>query len=290
MPDQSDRHVRFYFGVSISCLIPPNPHGKRDDVPDDVWEDRYLEPLRGDLEARLSKDGFQVIYRKHVPIDGALGLYAADFVVSALHAFPATQVYIPKQGQGRSAEFSVRKKSFSKAKTTLERKIADSLKRDYVVNVTCEYAASRLFVFEVHLAGDIELEYVMSSSKIKDAGGSVRDAIEYFNDEVVDALKTHGCDAYPKTTRSRPKDHIYKFDVVMAPKWDFPEDQVYGDLALIEKDMPQSEFEILGIDCAMDFISDLISSEQTSLQAWCNCSPGVIDANRLKRLNPPLPI
>ena len=62
MSRNADKHVRFYFGVSVSYLIPPDPHVKRDDVSDDKWEDGYLEKLRVDIEAKLSKEGFDVAY------------------------------------------------------------------------------------------------------------------------------------------------------------------------------------------------------------------------------------
>jgi hypothetical protein len=69
MSKNSDKYVRFYFGVSVSCLIPPDPREKRDDVSDDKWDDFCLEKLRVDVEAKLSKEGFDVAYRKHAPID-----------------------------------------------------------------------------------------------------------------------------------------------------------------------------------------------------------------------------
>ena len=93
MPDKSEKHVRFYFSVSISCLIPPNPHGKRGGALDDDWEKECMTRVLCDLKAKLSKDAFDVAYRKHVPLDSARRLYAADFVVSALHMFLATRFH-----------------------------------------------------------------------------------------------------------------------------------------------------------------------------------------------------
>jgi hypothetical protein len=92
MADLSDKYVRFYFGVSISCLIPPNPGPHESGGILGPWPKRCLERLRADIEAKISEAGFEVLevaYRKHATIDGALRLYAADFVVSVLHLFPA---------------------------------------------------------------------------------------------------------------------------------------------------------------------------------------------------------
>ena len=159
MSRSSKRHVRFYFGVSVSYLIPPNPHGKRDDVSDNKWEDGYLEKLRSDVEAKLSKEGFDVAYRKHAPIDSALRLYAVDFVVSALHPFPAVQFFTPRKG---FVGFTVRTKPFSKVKTNLQRKIADALRTDYVMNaIAYEYAASRSFVYEEYLEATLRIRHVI---------------------------------------------------------------------------------------------------------------------------------
>ncbi len=91
---------------------------------DGDWNGRYLEKLRGDVENTLSEVGFDVAYRNYAPIKSALRLYAVDFVVSALCSFPADQVFTPKKGY---TGFRVRTKPFSKAKATLQKKIADAL-------------------------------------------------------------------------------------------------------------------------------------------------------------------
>jgi hypothetical protein len=72
MSKNSEKHVRFYFSVTVSYLIPQDPHVKREDISEDKWEDGHLKKLQDDVEARLSKEGFDVAYRKHAPIDSAL--------------------------------------------------------------------------------------------------------------------------------------------------------------------------------------------------------------------------
>ena len=263
MAEKSDTYVRFYFGVSISYLIPPTPYGKRD--PDENWADCCLERLRADIEAKISKEGFEVAYRKQATIDSARRQYAADFVVSALHPFPAAQLFTPRKG---FFGFSVRTKPFSKVKTILERKIADSMK-DYAVNaIAYEYAASRVFVYEVYLGGTLKIEHVISASDVSEAEGSVRTAIEYFNSEVADLLQTYGWDAYPETTSRRPKDHVYKFELSQTMHIGFPENMVFGEMILMKKDMPQSEASMLRISCGDDVLAEAASGEEDSLRSY----------------------
>src|SRR5271156_1211800 len=138
--------VRFYFVVSVSCLIPRDPNVNSKTASWSDWETSYLEGLRQDVEAKLPKDGFHIEYRKHSPIDRKRRLYKAEFVVSVLHFFSRTQISRPKKAFGN---FSVGAKSFAKAKAMLQEQIADALKRDYVITaVAYEYAASRTFVFQ----------------------------------------------------------------------------------------------------------------------------------------------
>ena len=152
-------------------------------------------------------------------------------------------------------------------KTILERKIADSLKMDYVVNaIAYEYAASRDFVYEVYLGGYLKIEHVISPSDVSDSEGSVRTAIEYFNSEVVDLLQTNGWDAYPKTTSRRPKDGVYEFELSQTTHLGVPENMVFGNMAQMEKDMPQSEASILGIDCDDDSLAGAASDAEDSLR------------------------
>jgi hypothetical protein len=246
MSRNADKHVRFYFGVSVSYLIPQNPHVKRDNVSDDKWEDDYLDGLRVDVEDKLPKEGFDVAYRKHTPIDGALRLYDVDFVVSALHPFPAVQLFTSREG---IAGFSVKTEPFSKAKAILERKIADALKLDYVINaIAYEYAASRTFVYEEYLEGDLRIEHIISQSEINDAEGRVREAIEQFNDEVADLLQPCGWDVRPKTTTRRPRDNVYEFELSATKHNSYSEEEVCGSLVLLEKGMSASEAANLGID------------------------------------------
>jgi hypothetical protein len=263
MAEKSDNYVRFYFGVSISYLMPPNPYGKHDHAPEEKWARRCFKRLQADIAAKISKEGFEVAYRKHTTIDDALRLYAADFVVSALHPFPAAQLFTPRKG---FSGFRVRTKPFSKVKTIFARKIADSLKTDYVVNaIAYEYAASRNFVYEVYLGGTLKIEHVISPNDISDSEGSVRTAIEYFNGEVADFLQTHGWDAFPETTARRPKDGVYEFELYQGIFLGFPENEVFGTI-LMEKDMPLSEASILGIDCDDDSLAEAVSAAEASLR------------------------
>ena len=77
------KHVRFYFRLSVSHLIPANPHGKKDKILDEEWENEFLKNLQTDVEAKISEKGFDAAYRKHTALNPDVRLYAVDFVVSA---------------------------------------------------------------------------------------------------------------------------------------------------------------------------------------------------------------
>jgi hypothetical protein len=295
MSKKPAKPVRFYFGVFVSYLIPPNPHTKRGGLSKDKWEDGYLEKLRDDVSARLSKEGFDAAYRKHAPIDNALRLYAVDFVVSALHLFPAVQIFSPRRGFGG---FRVKARPFSKAKTTLERKIAGALKMEYVINtIAYEYAASRTFVYEEYLGGVLRIEHIISQREIKDAGGTIRGAIEQFNNEVSDFLESHySWEVWPKlcTARRRPTlkaaslkiptrrptGNVYEFEVLSTRHYGYSEEEVCGDLALLKKDTPA----LLGKDVHTHFEEldkfdiDTIDADHTSKSTECEAElRGIIE-------------
>ncbi|WP_322050172.1 hypothetical protein [Paraburkholderia bannensis] len=261
---ESDQTVRFYFSVSVLCLIPPNPHGARDSVLDAKWEKNRLERVEADLKARLSMVGFDAAYREHMLVDEARRLYVARFAVSAPCSFSAAQVFTARKGY---SGFRGKKTPLLKAKAIQETKIRDALKRDYVVNaISYEYAASWSFVYEVYMGGIVELKHDISPSEISAAGGSVRDAIEYFNSEVADALEPRGFIVTPKTTARRPKNNVYKFDLYLERCFVFSEEDVSGDLVLLDKGMPLSEAGSLGIDCDDDALRDRVSSARIELE------------------------
>jgi hypothetical protein len=156
----------------------------------------------------------------------------------------------------------------------LERKIKELLKRDYVVNaIAYEYAASRSFCFEVYLGGILRLEHVISSQEIANAGGSVREAIECFNNQVVDHLKEQNCDAEPTTAMRRPRDNIYEFGLSSTIWFGFDENDVFGNLVSMEKDMPRNEVATLGIDCKEEALSRAISGVRDQVESCLDFLP-----------------
>jgi hypothetical protein len=155
-------------------------------------------------------------------------------------------------------------------KTILERKIADSLKMDYVVNaIAYEYAASRDFIFEVHLGGTLKIQHVLSPSDVSEG---VRPAIESFNREVTDFLQEYGWYADPKTTSRRRTDNVYEFDLSKSARFVFSENEVFGDMARMEKD---SEASNLDIDWGGDYLE--VSAVEYELR--CFIMPVRLSAN-----------
>lgn len=262
-----EKHVRFYFEVTVSCLIPPIPRQQRKGVSSDQWEKNYLERVTEDLKDKMASAGFDAAYREHAPLDSAARLYTARFIVSALHPFPVAQMFSVKMG----SKFRVSNTGLTKAKHNLEKKIAGLLENDYVVTaIVYEYAASRSFAFEVYMGGHLGLKHVISAAEINDADGSIRGAIEAFNTEVVEYFETGNFELYPRAGQRRPKDNIYWFDIYAARDFCFDEHEVHGAMAQLEQDMPHTEAILLGIDCDDDVLARAVSGELDGLEWHCS--------------------
>lgn len=267
MAQKFKKHVRFYFEVTVSCLIPLIPRHQRKGMSNDKWEKNYLERVAEDLKNKIASAGFDAAYREHAPLDNAARLYAVRFIVSALYPFPVAQMFSVKMG----AKFRVSNKALTKAKLELEKKIADLLENDYVITkIAYEYAASRFFIFEVYMEGYLGLKHVITAAEINDADGSIRGAIEAFNAEVAEYFETGSFELYPKASQRRPKDHIYWFDIYAARSFCFDEHEVRGGMVRLEQDMPHSEAVWLGIDCEDDVLTRAVSGELNELEWYCS--------------------
>jgi hypothetical protein len=211
MVKRSDQFVRFYFEIILSCLIPRDPHLKRGGISRGKWETSFLFRMQSEIEEKFSKEGLDAQYRKYTPINEKLRVYAVHFVVSALHPFPAAQLFVPR---GRH-EFGVKSKFFVKEKLLIEEKIKKILGKDYVVNaISYQYAASRSFMFFDDMVATLKIKRVISEEEIYEADGLIRGAIENFNNEVTYFLQQYGWLVWPMSTRSRPKDDVYEFEAV----------------------------------------------------------------------------
>lgn len=270
MAEKFKKHVRYYFEVTVSCLIPLIPRHQRKGMSNDEWEKNYLERVAEDLKNKIASAGFDAAYREHAPLDSAARLYAARFIVSALYPFPVAQMFSVKMG----SKFRVSNKALTKARLDLEKKIADLLENDYVViKIAYEYATSRFFVFEVYMEGYLRIKHVITAAEINDADGSIRGAIEAFNAEVVEYFETGNFELYPRASQRRPKDNIYWFDIYAARSFSFDEHEVYGEIVRLEQGMPHSEAVWLGIDCEDDVLARAVSGEQDSLEWYCSNLP-----------------
>jgi hypothetical protein len=208
-------------------------------VPDAKWEQQRLELLQRNLESRLPEDIFDVAYRKHAPINSELRLYAADFVVSALHPFPRADLAFAR----KTPRFRVKAGPFRKAKAALETKIADALRQDHVTAaIAYEYVASRAFIVADYVSGTLLVEHVISEND------GIRAEIELLNNEVEDCLQRYGWHATLETKPTRrPKDNLYEFSLVATQNNAYREDNVSGSsLVLVEKNMSVDEVEKTG--------------------------------------------
>jgi hypothetical protein len=277
MAQEFEKHVRFYFEVTVSCLIPPIPRQQRKGVSSHEWERNFLDRVTEDLKVKMVSLGSDVAYREHAALDSVARIYTARFIVSALHPFPVTQIFLVKMG----SKFRLSKTGFTKAKHNLEKKVAGLLENDYVVTaIVYKYAASRCFTFEVYMEGHLGLKHVISAAEINDANGSIRGAIEAFNTEVIEYFETGNFELYPRAGQRRPKDNIYWFDIFAARAFCFYEHEVHGEMAQLEQDMPHTEAILLGIDCDDDVLARAVSGELDGLEWHCsnfNLGADVID-------------
>ncbi len=234
-----DKTVRFYFEVSISCLIPRNPHRRRGGAGDAAWEERQMERVREDLIAALPIKGLDIGYRDHEVVDDLRRLYVAHFVVSVAQNFHAAESWSQRKGESK---FSVKSKRFLTARKDLATKIRNALRDAWVVNaISYEFAASWGFAYEGVMDGVIELRHVISQSDIDAADGSVRQAIEAFNLDVDCRLKNMGFGVNPRTIARRPQDNVYKFDIWRRELCVVWEDDVSGEMALLGEGMDGSD-------------------------------------------------
>jgi hypothetical protein len=224
--------VRFYFEASIAYLIPRNP---RRTAPSDrhltgaEWEAERFEALRMDLAATLSKFGFDVAYVRRNIIDRKNRLFEAIFAVSS-----------PCSIQVTKERLSARDRQVKHEKSLLQQKLVKVLGETWVIrSVKYEFVAAWAFEFEAYLGGTVQLRRVFSSDDLRDAGG-VRDAIESFNNEVVDALSPSGFVAIPQNTMRRPKNDVYSYEVVRTTFCLLSDDDVTGNLSLMKKKMTPS--------------------------------------------------
>lgn len=245
MVKRPDQHVRFYFEVIVSCLIPGDPRRNRDGVSDNVWETPSLLKLQSEIEARFSKEGLDAAYRKHTPINSELCIYAVHFAVSALHRFPAAQLF----GRKGDYQFGVKSKFFLKEKLLLQKKIEEILSEEYVVNaISYEYAASRNFLFFDNMVATLKIKHVISKKDIYETNGLIREAIENFNNEVSEFIKEYCWDVWPESTRSRPKDNVYEFELAAEIQRNCSEYEICGAVTLLEKNMTADQASQIGLD------------------------------------------
>ncbi len=256
--------VRFFFDLSISYLIPRNPHNRRDGITDASWEQGWTDEATSGLAEVLKSRGFEIAYRTHQLVDKEHRLYAVHFAVSAARVFDVQRASVRRKGR---AQYAPRPSELARKKSQLEADLRGALQDRWVANaITYNYAAAWHFTFEVKIEGVVALRRVFAQDDIADAGGSVRDAIESFNSDVADSLEPLGFSAFPRSTARRPKDDIYRFDVLSVQYLCVPEDNVCGDLSLMTRNMSAKEFPYLEIKNAQDSFSGHVEDALTMLE------------------------
>jgi hypothetical protein len=252
--------VRFYFSISISCLIPSNPSDNVDEFTDVEWERLSIRKLEAELEGILSEHGLEIAYVSHKSIKATYRLFAARFTVSRLHSFHNAEV---SRRDGK-----VKKTALEKTKIKISNQIIDTLKPNYVVtDISYKCAVSRTFQFMILFHGDIEISHQIDSADVADVG-SVRDAIEMFFDQLTDCAAECGYEIYPDSSSApsrRPKNHIYKFTILREAYLTSPEDEVIcSNFAALNTGVNYDHLEEL--DFTKNALSEFIQWERDVLE------------------------
>lgn len=262
----SNQYVRFYFQLDLKCLIPPNPVGSG--KTDEQWERGQIGRLESDLQALMEEKGFDLAYEAHRCDDVTHRLFCVQFIVAALHEVRLAQTAILKKDCGT---FRIRERSLGKILRDIESRVHEILgQRAYIVaKFDYLYSTCRDFVFEIYLHGYLEVEYSLSTKDIADSGGSIRDAIDYFNSQVIDCCEAANITAWPLSCLlRRPADNVFKYELTAEVRYRFPENAVLGNLAMMRKDMTLLEAIDVMIDCNDQEMVDYITG--TREEAECD--------------------
>lgn len=253
----NDQYVRLYFHFDLKCLIPPNPAPTVQ--ASNRWETSQIAKLEADLQNIMASLGLDLARGEHRCEDAQLRLYVVPFVVTTLHKIRPTQITPVDRACGT---FRIRQRSLTKITKEIEVKVRDAItQRAYIVeNFQYLYSTCRDFEYEVNLHGHLELEHKISDKEIADAGGSIRDAISYFNSQVVDCCEASDIEVWPLfSEQRRPPGDVFKYELTATRLYLFQENEVSGDFAQMRKYMPYDEVLGLMIDCDDQKLIDRIS-------------------------------
>ena len=253
--EEKGMHIRVYLKIKFDFLA--SYHRKK------IYDNDFHE-----LREAFAENGFDVDCIGQSYSKNSKTPCCAEFLVVALREVPQSSICVSKN---KCSGLKIKKSFLLKVRNIMAKEIEEWVPKKFkVAAISCCYATSRRFTFEVYLAGSIELKHKLKTSDVIAAGGSVRDAIGYFNDQVVDAFNCRS-DVFiaPLTVHKRNSANIFKYDINMTVLYDFSEDEVVGDFALITKNMPLSKAALLGIDCKDIKLQERILSTKNELEFSC---------------------
>lgn len=265
MSRNHNKYVRFYFRLDLKCLIPPNPasSGKTSKQ----WEREQIESLESDLQDLMQKSGFDLAYEAHCCEDVAHRLFSVLFIVAVLCEIQPSQIASIEKSCGT---FRIRERSLCKILRGIESKALEILSRRPYLVAKFDYLDStcRDFTFEIYLGGNLEVEYSLSKKDIDDAGG-IREAIDYFNSQVIDCCEAANITAQPKgSPLRRPTNNVFKYELTAEEHYCFPENAVLGNLALLRKNITLQKAMEAMIDCDNQTMIDYIAGTRQYFE--CN--------------------
>lgn len=268
--------VRLFYRLVLMHIIPRNPTvskgaKKSGALSDEQWEKEFCESLSLELDRQLGPYGFQVAYNKKIGVcmskDQQLTCFI-PFLVSKVHEFKAEDIIVPNVG---FSGFKVKDKALLLVRKTLEQDIVDALCEKVAIHeISFSMATARDFVFEVYYAGSFRVKHEFSDDEI---GGGVRDALEWFFEEIRSAILPYGVDVTDTpSTHRRSRNNEYLFHILYSSYLGFGEDEVFGrgcyalmgDASLDEINLHGVDFDDLRVDEIGEYLYSIIEGNLPS--------------------------
>ena len=255
--------VRFYFELALTYVLPLKPArsrspGRRSAVSEDEWNIGCCESLCMQLQDRLTAEYDPIRFKTYERLSSENNVFKIVFAISKCHEFSASDIFTPRKER---TGFKIKARPLAKALESIRSHIHDRFCNTYYVSdLSLKFLTSRDFVFQIYFSGTLVVEREFTPAEIRENEGVVN-TLEHFNDDISSDLEHYGFGISPESTLRRTRNNRYTFEVDATRYFGFGENEVVGDLALLEKNASAYEVASYGIDnsdAALDSrISDL---------------------------------
>jgi hypothetical protein len=268
------KEVRFYFEVGINFVFPEKP--KKYTSSDDEWITELCWVLCENINRKLSFSFDDAQFSRFKQLELNANVFTIYFTISKCHKFTSNEIWSPRKEYNG---FKIKKKPLLKARESIEAIIRISLPKYYFIDaLSLKYIASRDFVFEIYFGGFVTVKKKFSPKEICDGGG-VSYALEFFFEEMISALEGCGLEGdITQTTARRNSNNEYVFEVSKTSYYGFSENNVAGEMALLEHNMSIDEIQMIGIENENDALQDTVTNAKAeSVYRVEQCLPVGVD-------------